>query len=92
MEFEWDEKKRLSNVKKHGIDFSDAVEIFDGPVLDMVSDQKYHGENRMVAIGLFNGMEVTVVYTIRENKRRIISARRSRKYEREIFWEAISQD
>jgi uncharacterized DUF497 family protein len=35
MEFEWDDRKRLPNIGKHGIDFVSAARVFDGPILEV---------------------------------------------------------
>jgi uncharacterized DUF497 family protein len=48
--------------------------------------QRSHGESRYLAIGLYRGREITVVYTVRDEKIRLISARRARKNERELYW------
>jgi hypothetical protein len=44
LEFEWDERKCLSNLAKHGIDFQDAARVFDGPALEIASNRD--GEER----------------------------------------------
>ena len=82
MEFAWDERKNRRNIEKHGIDFDDAIRIFDGPVLEKESAAQEFGETRIVAIGLVEGRELCVIYTIREENFRIISARRARRDER----------
>ena len=92
MDFEWDSTKNEANIKKHGIDFSGAQTIWDGYVVTLQSIQKYHGEIRFLAIGLYKGREITVVYTQRDRKRRLISARRARKNEREIYWKNTGQN
>ena len=89
MDFEWDDEKQLSNVRKHGIDFLDAKEIWRGHVLEIPSVQNHHGEDRFVAIGHEAGRFITVVFTWRGNKRRIISARIARKDERENYHKKI---
>lgn len=89
MDFEWDEEKRLSNVRKHGIDFLDAKEIWQGQVLETASPQAHHSEERRIAIGQTEGRLLTVVFTWRENKRRIISARIARKDERENYHKKV---
>ena len=89
MDFEWDDEKQLSNVRKHGIDFLDAKEIWRGQVLEMPSAQKHHAEDRFVAIGQAAGRFLTVVFTWRGNNRRIISARIARKDERENYQKKI---
>ena len=81
--FEWDENKRRSVLERHGIDFEDAVQIFDGPVWETVSPRT--GEQRWLAIGVVNGIEIAVVYTIRNSRRRIITARRAGKDERRDY-------
>jgi uncharacterized protein len=83
MPFEWDEAKRLGNIEKHGIDFIRAQRIFDGPVL--VRRLAYGDEDRWIAIGLVDVREIAVVYTIRGEAIRIISARRARGNEREAY-------
>lgn len=85
-EFEWDEAKAASNLDKHGIDFEDAIGIFEGPVLEVRSDRG--SEKRWKAVGMAEGVELAVIYTLREGRRRIISARRARKREREAYHQA----
>jgi uncharacterized DUF497 family protein len=83
MLFEWDESKRQANLAKHHIDFQDAKRIFDGPMFEK-SDSR-HGEDRIVAIGLMDDMEIVVVYVMRGTRRRIISARRANRDERQDY-------
>jgi len=86
MRFEWDPDKNVVNIEKHGIDFEDAKHIFDRPYVEAPSILP-HREIRMIAIGLLNGREIAVIYTIRGNRKRIISARRARTHERKRFWQ-----
>jgi uncharacterized protein len=83
MLFEWDESKRQSNLAKHHIDFQDAIEIFDGPIFEKAT--RSHGENRILAIGLIESIEIVVVYATRGKRRRIISARRAHRDERQEY-------
>ena len=85
MWFEWDESKRLTNLDKHGIDFLRAKEIWSDDVLEVPSPRDDHGERRHLAYGRLDGRVVAVVFTWRGKSRRIISARRARSYEREIY-------
>jgi uncharacterized DUF497 family protein len=78
--FEWDEKKRAQNLKKHGIDFDDARVIFDGPIL--VKESSRGTETRYAVLGFVDEIEIAVICTFREDRCRIISARRARTYER----------
>lgn len=88
MQFEWDEDKNQINIEKHGIHFDDAKEIFKSPVYEFVSNQ-WHGESRNLAVGLLEGVEITIIYTMRGESFCIISARVARKNEREKYWEKI---
>ena len=83
MLFEWDEIKRQANLAKHHIDFWDARQVFEGPVFEKVDTR--HGEDRILAIGLMEGIEIVVVYAIRGKRRRIISARRAHRDERQDY-------
>jgi uncharacterized protein len=85
MGFEWDAAKNAANMAKHGIDFDDTVRIFDGPVLEKVDQRRNYGEERIATVGMANGLELFVVYTVRKGNRRIISARRANKHEREAY-------
>lgn len=88
MEFEWDENKRSANLSKHGIDFIDAAKIFNRPILERV-DSRYDYETRIVTLGEVNGIVLFVVYTWRGEVRRIISARRATKRERNKYYQTI---
>ena len=85
MAFAWDPAKNTANLAKHGIAFPDAIRIFDGPVLETTDRRRDYGEVRMAALGIAMGLHLYVVYTIRGGNRRIISARRANKYEREAY-------
>lgn len=86
--FEWDPAKNTANVAKHRIDFEDAARIFEGPVLEQVDIRRDYGEERLAVIGVAMGLELFVVYTVRGNNRRIISARRANNYERDAYYRA----
>jgi len=81
MEFEWDESKDRVNRRKHGFDFTFAVRIFNGPVRQFV-DPRTSSERRIVATGNVDDRFITVVYTRRGGRYRIISARPARSNER----------
>lgn len=83
MLFEWDEGKRQANLAKHHIDFQDTKRIFDGPVFERMESR--HGEDRILAIGLMEDIEIVVVYVMRGKRRRIISARRAHRDERQDY-------
>ncbi len=81
--FEWNEEKRQATLLKHGIDFRDAVEVLVSDHL--VVDARSEAEERKLAIGLLHGIAIAVVYTMRGEICRIITARRARRDEREHF-------
>jgi len=89
MLFEWDESKRETNLRKHLIDFQDARQIFDGPVFETVVS--HGGEHRTIAIGLMEDVEIVVVYVWRGERRRIISARRASRNEREAYGNQVGR-
>jgi hypothetical protein len=89
MAFEWDAAKNVANIAKHGIDFEQAVTIFEGPVFERVDDRQNYGELRIQAFGLLDDRVLTVVYTMRGTRRRIFSARRAKKREREAYRQAF---
>lgn len=79
--YAWDEAKRLANIEKHHIDFLDAAELFEGEYLDRPA-REVDGEQRRAATGLVEGRFITVIYVIRGEEIRLISARRARDNER----------
>ena len=89
MKFEWDAKKNARNRRQHGIDFEDAVGIFDGPVLEGPDDRRDYAEERTIAYGEVNQHVIAVVYTWRAGSRRIISARKGTRNEREGYYRAL---
>ncbi len=85
MKFEYNINKSLSNKQKHGIDFEEAKLLWnDDRMVEILAP--YEDEKRFINIGKINSKFYTVVTTIREKEMiRIISARRARKKEIEIY-------
>jgi hypothetical protein len=83
MRYEWDERKRLANIAKHGLDFFDVGIVFESPYVKVPSP--HEGEERFLVIGTFKGRFVTVVCTMRSETIRIISFRRARHEERDTY-------
>ena len=90
MNFEWDNTKRKSNIKKHGIDFIDAPIIFSGYTLTIEDDRYDYGEERFVTFGILDGRVVAVVHTETENLIRIISMRKATKNEEKEYFSKIT--
>ena len=84
MIFEYDKQKSKRNKDKHGIDFVEAQHIWEDPDCIMIPARTI-GESRFLLIGMFNKKIWSVIFTIRDQKIRIISVRRSRKNEEEIY-------
>lgn len=86
LRFEWDDQKAAFNVIKHGVSFELATMVF----LDLARLERYDSrrdEDRFVAAGLVGGVELTIVYTMRGDRHRIISARRSERHEQSKYWQ-----
>ena len=84
MEFEFDANKSSSNKMKHGIDFSEAQRLWDDPDLVEIP-VKTSDEPRFLVIGRISGRFWSAVITYRGDKIRIISMRRARKEEVNIY-------
>jgi uncharacterized DUF497 family protein len=84
MEFEFDSKKSDDNKKKHGIDFNEAQVLWDDPDLIEIP-VKTSDEPRFLVVGKISGKHWSGIITYRGDEVRIISVRRSRKEEVEIY-------
>ena len=82
----WDPHKAASNFKKHGVDFADAVGVFEDESALWQEDAVDYGEDRFVALGRdFLGRLLVVAFTYRNNDIRIISARKATENERKTY-------
>lgn len=89
-EFDWDEDKRLTNIRNHAIDFMDAITIFDSETVTIEDNRFEYGEQRFITLGLLRGRVIVVVHTERKFTTRVISARKATKNEQIIYFEKIS--
>lgn len=89
MQFEWDEQKNQANIRKHGLGFVDAPQVFDGPMVVRLDTRQDYEEERWIGIGLTHGRVVVIVYTERDDTIRIISMRKALKHERERYYEEV---
>lgn len=90
--FEWDEAKAESNMRKHGVSFDLAVQVFDDPHILAEQDRIVEGEPRWQSIGMAAGIAVLVVgHTVggqgEDEIVRIITARKASRTERERYAE-----
>lgn len=88
MEIEWDNNKATSNLIKHQIDFEDAKNIFLDPNRLEREDKRDYNETRIQVIGIVNQVVLFVVYTKRNGRYRIISARRANKNEQRQYYQS----
>jgi hypothetical protein len=91
IEFEWDPRKAVNNLKKHGISFTEAGTVFGDEFAITVSDpDHFDDEDRFITIGRSNRRRLLIVsHTDRADKIRIISARELTRAERKAYEEAI---
>ena len=93
MQFEWDEAKRTANLTKHRIDFVDAPEMFQGPMLVRLDERRSYGESRWQGLGFVQGRLVVVAYTKRDpDTIRIISLRKANSREKTLFQETLQDE
>ena len=86
MNYQWDSVKAKSNSKKHGIDFADAVGVFEDEWSLTIKEQIVGDEHRLATIGVdFLGRIIVVVYTYRGDDIRLISARPATNAERKLY-------
>ena len=77
MEIEWDSKKAISNLRKHGVNFADAVAVLEDERAITISED-YPDEKRFITIGMDPFSRIlAVAYTLRATRIRIISARKA---------------
>ena len=85
MKVEWTDAKRLSNLRKHRLDFVDAREVLEGAVISFEDDRFDYTEDRFVSIGMVKGTVVVIAHTEREETVRVISMRKATRNERRLY-------
>ena len=87
MVYQWNRDKAATNLRKHGVDFADAVSVFSDDLAITIPDERFD-EERFVSIGLDAfGRVLVVVYTLRGDEIRVISARNATRQERRQYEE-----
>jgi uncharacterized protein len=85
--YEWDETKAGENYAKHGVSFETAKDVFKDPfAIERLDDREDYGEDRFILIGTAESAVLTVVYTERDGRIRLISARRATKHEQDDYF------
>jgi hypothetical protein len=85
-EFEWDDAKAIANEKKHGVEFVDALTVFED--VDLLVNVDPANPSRFVAVGFSGDARVlVVVHAMRTERVRLISARRATLSEERLYAE-----
>jgi hypothetical protein len=89
LEFEWHKAKAKDNFRRHGVSFDVAMTVFQDPfAIERLDDREDHGEERFLTIGMAEGKVLLfVAYTERDERIRIISARRATQYEQDDYFQ-----
>jgi uncharacterized DUF497 family protein len=90
MKFEWDEAKNHANIRKHGLDFAEAGEMFRGFLLVRPDLREDYGEERWIGIGMIQGRFAFVAFAQPSHDTvRIISLRKADHEERKEYEKAL---
>ncbi len=91
-DFEWDDERAASNLRDHKVTFEMARGAFaDAFAVERDDRREDYGEDRHTITGMAEGRLLFVVYTLRENRIRIISARHAQPFERRLYHEHNAQ-
>ena len=89
MKVVWDEAKRRANLRKHGLDFADAGQVFAG-ITYTIEDQRFaYGERRFITLGMLRDTVVVMAHTETPNMARIISMRKATRNEQILYFQNI---
>jgi uncharacterized DUF497 family protein len=91
MRFSFDHAKRVSNLKKHGLDLADAQQVIESGQTVTFEDRRFeYGEERFVTLGPVGDMLVVIVTAETEDHIRIISMRKADRHEQSIYRESVA--
>jgi uncharacterized protein len=89
MNIVWDQAKRRVNLRKHGLDFVDAEEVFAG-ITYTIEDRRFeYGEQRFITFGLLGDTVVVLAHTETVNEVRMISMRKAIRNEQILYFQNI---
>jgi hypothetical protein len=88
----WDERKRQSNLEKHGVDFADTA-AFDWDTAVMLEDERFpYDEQRFIAVGwMKNDLHTMAFSMLEENAIRVITLRKATKQERRLYGKNLEE-
>lgn len=89
MRIVWDERKRRMNLKKHGLDFTDARKVFQGITYTFEDKRFDYEEQRLITMGMLNDIIVLLAHTEIEQELRVISMRKATRHEQTIYFKNI---
>jgi uncharacterized DUF497 family protein len=90
--FEWDATKARRNYQKHGVSFHTATKAFADPfMVEILDDRENYGEERFLLIGMADGELLSIIYSERQGRFRLITARRATKDEQDHYFTQNSQ-
>lgn len=90
--FEWDDKKSVENLSKHGLAFEDAEIVFSGQCFTFEDARYDYGEQRFITLGQLEGRVVVIAHTPRGRNTRIISMRKANSREQKAYKERLEQN
>lgn len=87
MKFTWDEQKNRINLKKHGLSFADAWEVFESPMIVDLDERVDYGEDRWIGIGRIKSRIIVVIVYVEPDDEviRVISLRKALSHERQLY-------
>lgn len=85
----WDDRKRRSNLAKHGIDVAELESVFDWPMITVEDDSERYDEVRLQSLAMWRGRVVFLVWTERDDHAHLISCRYANRSEAEEYFAGI---
>ncbi|MEW6365173.1 MAG: BrnT family toxin [Acidobacteriota bacterium] len=76
-------------LQRHGLDFAQAEQVFQGPTFTFEDIRRDYGERRWVTLGLLAADVVVIVHTESEDEIRIISMRKGERHEEKLYFENL---
>ena len=93
MKLEWDAAKNRSNIRKHGLDFADAAEMFKATIFIHPDTREDYGENRWIGIGMIRQRIVVIAFAERSGEAiRVISLRKANLNESKQYEKALQDE
>ena len=85
MRVTFDPAKRAKTLAERGLDFEDAVVVFQGTTVEMEDTRRNYGEKRIICYGLLSGRLVVIGYTPRSAARHVFSMRKANDREKALL-------